>query len=109
MRRVLSISFIVAAFAVILSLSVVPHHHHDSEPCATEHHEDSGSCVAESDYTYKLEREQVAPSALPPDDIRLPMTVELVCGPVVQRRDIPYKHVDIPYGGGLRAPPAIFC
>jgi hypothetical protein len=74
MKRILSISFICMAVLAMFSVSVMPHHHHDSIVCVIHHDasaaegcnaddehrhdaEDSGNCVAEIPYIDRAERE----------------------------------------------------
>lgn len=52
--------FICVAAAVLVAASVVPHHHHGGKVCIELDgggHDEHGGCVADTEYTDRLERE----------------------------------------------------
>ncbi len=132
MRRILSISFVVAAVSMIFIATAVPHHHHaEGEFCATEaahteqggNHAEHGYCVAESEFTEPSGREKICDCDPGTRDheghVHLfpllclfftdifsdPPAVTTEYGEFI----ILYRSVDAQSGGGLRAPPAILC
>ncbi len=123
MKRLLSISFVCAAIAMMVSASVVPHHHHGDGVCINPDHghchgQEEG-CVAELEYTDRCERREgcgceacghvwhshFIAYVCPDNDMAAPD------GPETEEADIGtppilYHSVYARTGCGLRAPPA---
>ncbi len=111
---------------VMVSASVVPHHHHEGAVCVSlQHnhgHEHESGCVADAEYTDKLERDDDCNcdyadcrhgwhlsfftaidlfAVIAPD----PPEIKVALGEPI----ILYHSIDARTGGGLRAPPAYLC